>query len=531
MAEDTKPAGTPTTTTTTPTTGGTKPADGTGTNTGETKPTEGVKEGESKPSSEPQIKEAKLDFMSHQCGVLVVMKGGHMVDNSAWQKVEQLNVECETAGQGDPYGDCTSPGNYANMGSCEIGGGVRIEKVTQKYKISDTIPGTIWTFADYMGTTTKAYGKTNERFNAMMADEEKRTRFVQQAQYLKQVLALVGVGEKDITILSTIRDTGSAAHPYGLTVDFTVNDTKRNHEVAKKLYTMQRQGKLCANQIIWEMKAPSPKAVSKSSTEDNLNTSNAPGSQPVPTACNPSAGSTDSSTSSDSSSTDSSTSTDSGSTNTETKPTETKPAINCSKALQNPPPPVVYIGSYIAKELMRVKGSKANPQTHKKQLYQYLAANTIAAMKSLVNGGTFKDKIVVLDPMTIHAVTANMTTAQYQATMREMINTLTKTKKAARVILMGGPRKAWPGNSKYQDMLTAVGTVVNSGISNKDRVMFAGNKTVKEYEAIKAKVGKEPNPVTEGLYAGYFTSGDWYTYGIKPDAYQWQKSECNFKVK
>lgn len=527
MTEETKPTKPTTPTETKP--AGTKPATGTG-----DKPAEG---GDKPADSGSQIKDASLEFMSHQCGVLVIMKGGHMVDNAPWQKVEQLNVECETAGQGDPYGDCTSPGNYASMGSCEIGGGVKIAKVTQKYKISDTIPGTSWTFADYMGTTTKAYGKTNERFNAMMADEEKRTRFVQQAQYLKQVLALVGVGEKDITILSTIRDTGSAAHPYGLTVDFTVNDTKRNHEVVKKLYTMQRQGKLCANQIIWEMKAPNPKAVSKSSTEDNLNTSNAPGSQPVPTACNPSADSSDSSSSTDTgSSSDSSTSTDSGPTNTETKPTETKPtetkpAINCSKALQNPPPPVVYIGSYIAKELMRVKGSNANPQTHKKQLHQYLAANTIAAMKSLVNGGTFKDKIVVLDPMAIHAVTANMTTAQYQATMREMINTLTKTKKAARVVLMGGPRKAWPGNSKYQDMLTAVGTVVNSGISNKDRVMFAGNKTVKEYEAIKAKVGKEPNPVTEGLYAGYFTSGDWYTYGIKPDAYQWQKSECNFKVK
>lgn len=294
---------------------------------GETKPTEGSNE-----TNESQVKKASLDFMSHQCGVLVIMKGGHMVDNAPWQKVEQLNVECETAGQGDPYGDCTTPGNYANMGSCEIGGGVRIEKVTQKYKLSDTIPGTSWTFADYMGTTTKAYGKTNERFNAMMADEEKRTRFVQQAQYLKQVLALVGVGEKDITILSTIRDTGSAAHPYGLTVDFTVNNTKRNHEVAKKLYTMQRQGKLCANQIIWEMKAPNPKAVSKSSTEDNLNTSNAPGSQLVPTACNPSAGSSDSSSSTDTgSSSDSSSSTDTGNSNSSgsSNDTSTKPVDPC----------------------------------------------------------------------------------------------------------------------------------------------------------------------------------------------------------
>lgn len=240
---------------------------------------------------------SSLEFMPHQCGALILLKGGHMSDSSPWQKVEQLNVECETGGRTDTYGNCETPGNFANMGTCEISNKV-LQEFNQPLTLNLVVGSTGKTVGWWLGAGRGVIdGKSINQVIAMYnQNPEKRKQWWNACHQVKRAIEAAGYPFSGVKVnRSTIPGSSGnsrSSHIFansGLAFDIQLDKRGDTLALAKKLYTMQRQGKLCANQIIWEARAwDTPGATvprNLLTTEDNLNTPNAPGSQPVPTSC------------------------------------------------------------------------------------------------------------------------------------------------------------------------------------------------------------------------------------------------------
>lgn len=238
-----------------------------------------------------------LQYASAQCGVTLVLKGVDLpAEDPQWQKVEQLNIECETAPDYSPsvnVDPCATSGSVGNIQSgAYVASNVQVNDQTN-ITLDTVLANTGKTFRHWLGPTSS---NLTTKINELRSRPEIRLNFIRSAVTLDKMMKDLGV--TDYLITNSFRDSvtnaqvgGSAtsSHPQGYAFDIQMPSLARTKQVAKQLYTLQKTGKLIANQIIWESQAgsggkqPNPERLAPDDIYKGG--SNTPGTSPITTPC------------------------------------------------------------------------------------------------------------------------------------------------------------------------------------------------------------------------------------------------------
>ena len=267
---------------------------------------------------DPEVKEAfdwamqqlnldskySLQYASAQCGVTLVLKGAELpAEDPQWRKVEQLNIECETAPDYSPsvnVDPCDTSGSVGNIRSgAYVASNAQVQDQPNP-KLETILANTGKTFKHWLGPTSSNLNYKIAALNGTSSETTAiRLNLIRSAVTLDKMMKDLGV--TDYTVTNSYRDpttnkqvNGSAnsAHPQGFAFDIQLPNLARTKQVAKQLYTLQKTGKLIANQIIWESHAtsggsqPSPERLA--ADDIYKGGSNTPGTAPITTPCDPS---------------------------------------------------------------------------------------------------------------------------------------------------------------------------------------------------------------------------------------------------